>query len=218
VEDAARAWASLDECWRVAFEEAWKSFASGSAGVGAVITDENGSIVATGRSRVFDQPDGQTPLAGTFMAHAEMNALACLPVESYDGYILYSTFEPCVMCAATIRIYRIPRVCYAADDPVWGGMHELFATYEPIARALPARERLGGPYGAFAHVLHLSWLADRAPQAVIDAHDSVATRHLELARSLTERGHLRRLADEDATVVTAATSVWSSLQSLYEDV
>jgi tRNA(Arg) A34 adenosine deaminase TadA len=218
VQDAARAWVSLDECWRVAFEEAWTSFASGSAGVGAVITGEQGSIVAKGRSRVFDQPDGDTPLAGTFMAHAEMNALACLPVESYNGYTLYSTFEPCVMCAATIRIYRIPRVCYAADDPVWGGMHELFATYEPIARALPARERLGGPFGAFAHVLHLSWLADRAPQAVIDAHDSVATRHLELARSLTERGHLRRLADEDATVVTAATSVWSSLQSLYEDV
>jgi tRNA(Arg) A34 adenosine deaminase TadA len=218
VQDAARAWASLDKCWQIAFEEAWKSFASGSAGVGAVITDAQGSIVATGRSRVFDQPDGRTPLAGTFMAHAEMNALACLPVESYQGYTLYSTFEPCVMCAATIRIYRIPRVCYAADDPVWGGMHELFATYEPIARALPARERLGGPYGAFAHVLHLSWLADRAPQAVIDAHDSVAGRHLELARSLTERGALRRLADEDATVVTAATSVWSSLQHLYEDV
>ena len=71
------------------------------------------------------------------MAHAEMNALACLPVESYNGYTLYSTFEPCVMCAATIRIYRIPRVCYAADDPVWGGMHELFATFEPIAAPFP---------------------------------------------------------------------------------
>jgi tRNA(adenine34) deaminase len=214
VQDAVRAWASLDESWRVAFDEAWTSFRSGSAGVGAVITDDIGSIVATGRSRVFDQPDGRTPLAGTFMAHAEMNALACLPVESYDGYTLYSTFEPCVMCAATIRIYRIPRVCYAADDPVWGGMHELFATYEPIARALPARERLGGPYGAFAHVLHLSWLADRAPQAVIDAHDSAATRHLELARSLAERGILRRLADEDVTVANAAASVWRELQSL----
>ena len=97
-------------------------------------------------------------------------------------------------------------------------MHELFATFEPIARALPERERLGGPYGAFAHVLHLSWLADRAPQAVIDAHDSVATRHLELARLLTERGDLRRLADDRATVVTAATWVWSDLQKLYEEV
>jgi tRNA(adenine34) deaminase len=218
VQDAESAWASLDESWRVAFEEAWTSFRSGSAGVGAVITDESGSIVATGRSRVFDRPDGRTPLAGTFMAHAEMNALACLPVNTYNGHTLYSTFEPCVMCAATIRIYRIPRVCYAAADPVWGGMHELFATFEPIARALPARERLGGPYGAFAHVLHLSWLADRAPPAVIDAHDTDAARHLELARSLIERGDLRRLAEGRATVVTAATWIWSDLQSLYEEV
>jgi tRNA(Arg) A34 adenosine deaminase TadA len=215
VQDATTTWASLDESWRAAFDEAWTSFGSGSAGVGAAITDDTGAIVATGRSRVFDEPDGRSPLAGTFMAHAEMNALACLPVASYAGYTLYSTFEPCVMCAATIRIYRIPRVCYAADDPVWGGMHELFATFEPIARALPARERLGGPYGAFAHVLHLSWLADRAPQRVTEAHDSVAPRHLELARSLAERGQLRRLADDDATVVTAAESVWPELQSLY---
>jgi tRNA(adenine34) deaminase len=215
VQDATTTWASLDESWQVAFDEAWTSFGSGSAGVGAVITDGTGAIVATGRSRVFDEPDGRSPLVGTFMAHAEMNAMACLPVEAYDGYTLYSTFEPCVMCAATIRIYRIPRVCYAADYPVWGGMHELFATFEPIARALPTRERLGGPYGAFAHVLHLSWLADRAPQRVTEAHDSVAPLHLELARSLAERGHLRRLADDDATVVTAAESVWPELQSLY---
>jgi tRNA(Arg) A34 adenosine deaminase TadA len=214
VHDAAAAWASLDPPWQVTFGEAWTSFGSGSAGVGAAVTNGSGSIVATGRSRVFDKPDGRTPLAGTYMAHAEMNALACLPVESYHGYTLYSTFEPCVMCAATIRIYRMPRVCYAADDPVWGGMHELFTTFEPIARALPERECLGGVFGAFAHVLHLSWLADRAPQAVIDAHNAIVPGHLELARSLAERGHLRDLADAGADVETAATSIWDELHAL----
>jgi tRNA(Arg) A34 adenosine deaminase TadA len=136
--DAASAWLSLGENWRVAFEEAWASFASGSAGVGAVIADENDLIVATGRSRVFDARDRETPLAGTFMAHAEMNALACLPSRSYRGYTLYTTFEPCAMCATTIRVYRIPRVRYAADDPVWDGMHDMFATFDSLARGLPA--------------------------------------------------------------------------------
>ena len=106
MQDAASTWASLDERWKAAFDEAWTSFGSGSAGVGAVITDGRGSIVATGRSRVFDEPDGRTPLAGTYMAHAEMNALACLPVESYQGFTLYSTFEPCVMCSAERRSPR----------------------------------------------------------------------------------------------------------------
>lgn len=165
MQDAASTWTSFDESWKAAFEEAWTSFASGSAGVGAVITAGDGAIVATGRSLVLDQPDGRTPLAGTYMAHAEMNALACLPVDSYDGYTLYSTFEPCVMCAATIRIYRIPRVCYA-------------------------------------------------PPAVIDPHDAVAPGHLELARSLAERGNLRQLAGDGVTVVTAATSIWDELQAL----
>ncbi|MDP9333403.1 MAG: nucleoside deaminase [Actinomycetota bacterium] len=214
--DAANAWASLDESWRAAFEEAWASYCSGSAGVGAAITDPGGSIVAIGRSRVFDEPDGCTPLAGTFMAHAEMNALACLPVGPYDDYTLYSTFEPCVMCAATMRIYRIPRLLYAADDPVWDGLHDMFATFEPIARALPKRDCLGGPYGAFAHVLHLSWLAERWPQQVMDAHGSRAPRELELAATLAETGNLRGLADDGATVIAATASIWPDLHAVCE--
>ena len=72
------AWARLSEPWHIAFDEAWESFRSGSAGVGAVVTNEDEVVVATGRSRVFDEPDGTAPLAGTWMAHAEMNALALL--------------------------------------------------------------------------------------------------------------------------------------------
>ncbi len=56
------AWASLSEPWQIAFEEAWQSFRSGSAGVGAVVTDGDNIVVATGRSRVFDEPDGTASL------------------------------------------------------------------------------------------------------------------------------------------------------------
>jgi tRNA(adenine34) deaminase len=215
--DAARTWSFLGDGWRSAFDAAWVSFGSGSAGVGAAITDRTGSVVATGRSRVFDDPDGSSPLAGTFMAHAEMNALACLPVDTYDGHTIYTTFEPCVMCAATIRIYRIPRVCYAADDPVWDGLHEMFAKFEPVARALPSRERLGGLYGAFAHVLHLSWLADHGPPHVLDAHHSMAPRHFEVAVALAERGTLRVLADQGASVADAVASTVNDLETLRSD-
>ena len=212
--DAASAWDALGDAWRTAFDEAWASFASGSAGVGAAITDERGAIIATGRSRVFDEPDGRSPLAGTFMAHAEMNALACLPVGTYAGHTLYTTFEPCVMCAGTIRIYRIPRVDYAADDPVWDGLHETFATMESMARRLPERSMLGGPFGAFAHVLHLTFLVGTAPEFVISAHRREAPRQLELASSLAERQHLRALADDGATTLAAAASIWRELPDL----
>ena len=88
------------------------------------MTNGDDLVVATDRNRVLDEPDGTAPLAGTRMAHAEMNALATIRDSAREGYTLYTTYEPCVMCAATIRIYRIPKVVYAADDPVWDGMHD----------------------------------------------------------------------------------------------
>jgi len=214
VSDAARSWSYLPEPWQVAFEEAWTSFVVGSAGVGAVVTDGCGVIVTTGRSRVFDEPDGMSPLAGTWMAHAEMNALAQLPRSARDGHTLYTTFEPCVMCAATIRIYRMPKVAYAAADPVWDGLPDHFARFESIARGMPERERLGGPWGAFAHVLHLSWLADHGPDYVLGAHGKLSPEHLRVASRVASDRNLRRLADGRATVLDAAATLWKDVESL----
>lgn len=209
------AWAWLSQPWQIAFQEAWMSFRSGSAGVGAVVTKEDESIVATGRSRVFDEPDGAAPLAGTWMAHAEMNALALLSHDAREGHTLYTTFEPCVMCAATVRIYRIPKVHYAAADPVWNGMHDLFLQLEPIARGLPEREMLGGPWGAFAHLLHLIWLVDHAPDHVLEAHRKATPDYLERATRVASSGELQRVASsDDNDVLAAANTVWTDVEAL----
>lgn len=205
---AETAWARLPDSWQVAFEEAWTSWKSGSAGVGSVVTDSTGAIISRGRSRVFDTPDGLSPLAGTFMAHAEMNALACLPRGDYAGYTLVTTFEPCLMCAGTIRLYQIPHVAYAANDPVWTGLHETFLGVPAIARQLATRSCLGGPFGVFAHILHLSFLVETAPPNVTEAH---LAEMAQFAVQVNESNNLRVLADEDATVVDALTSVWDEV-------
>ena len=210
--DGAQSWSQLSEAWQVAFREAWRSFSSGSAGVGAAVTDADGNVVSSGRSRVFEEPDGTSPLAGTWMAHAEMNALAGLPREARKGHTLYTTFEPCVMCAATIRIYLIPKVSYAADDPVWDGMHDLFGQLEPIARGLPERERLSGPWGVFAHLIHLTRLVEYGPERVLEAHGRLAPEHLELARRVG--GDLHELASSGAGVVEAAGALWPAIEEL----
>jgi tRNA(adenine34) deaminase len=207
-------WAALPECWRVSFEEAWTSWTSGSAGVGSVVADAAGAIVSRGRSRVLDVPDGRSPLAGTYMAHAEMNALAGLPVGDYTGYTIYTTFEPCLMCAGSIRLYGVPHIAYAADDPVWHGLHDVFAAVPAIARRLATRSRLGGPFGAFSHVLHLSWLATRAPESVTAAHASLAPGHVRTATRVNESGELRALADAGGTVVEAAAAIWPDVVAL----
>lgn len=52
------------------------------------------------------------------MARAEMNVLAGLPPGEYSGHKLYTAYEPCFMCAATIiGTYHIPKVAFAAYDP-----------------------------------------------------------------------------------------------------
>ncbi|HMK10115.1 MAG TPA: hypothetical protein VK461_00890, partial [Acidimicrobiales bacterium] len=60
-----------------AVELAWESFCAGSLGIGAVITLD-GEIAATGRNRLAESDPGADVLAGTSLAHAEMNALAKL--------------------------------------------------------------------------------------------------------------------------------------------
>ena len=67
--------------WRAAFDEAWASWCAGNFGIGAVLFDpEADEIVTRGRNRVEEQPGAPGQIAGNFMAHAEMNAFAVLPV------------------------------------------------------------------------------------------------------------------------------------------
>ena len=150
------AWDSVGSPWHVAMEEAWNSWIAGSAGVGAVLIDETGSVVAKGRNRTTEQ--SRSHLSGTIMAHAEMDALSQVPFGTRITGSLYTTFEPCIMCAATIAFYRVPEVNFAAADPFFDGLHDWMGGYPFTAERLPDRVRLGGPIGAFCHVLHLAWL------------------------------------------------------------
>jgi hypothetical protein len=140
--------------------------------------------------------------------------LALLGRDAREGHTLYTTFEPCVMCAATIRMYRIPKVLYAAADPVWDGMHVLFSQLKSIARGLPERELLGGPWGAFAHLLHLTWLAEHAPDYVLEAHRKMTPEYLGAATRLATNGDLRRAASSDEDVLAAANTAWPEVEAL----
>lgn len=113
VETAAGEWNVLCHPWQVAVTQAWESWRAGSAGVGAALTDESGRVIAHGRNRMAEP--GSAPLSGTVMAHAEMDVLRQVPFRTRVTGALYTTFEPCLMCAATIVLYqgtrevRVPR-------------------------------------------------------------------------------------------------------------
>jgi len=209
--EAQAVWSSLPQSWQRAFEAAWASWRVGSGAVGAVVADAGGAIVSVGQNRILDPPGGPGLLAGTLMAHAEMNALAALPPGEYDGHTLYTTFEPCLMCAATIiGTYHIPRIAFAAYDPTWHGLLDGFREFPAIAPWLPERDHLGGPYGALAYVLHLTWCLRQWPGGY-EAHQRLTPAQLALSQSLLERRTLRRLADDGATTADVAQALWTDL-------
>jgi len=84
----------LEPPWPHVFELMWEAYVVGTIPVGAVVAGSDGSIVAHGRNRIFDRPhSGQ--LAGTRLAHAEINALLGLSAERiYPELTLYSALEP----------------------------------------------------------------------------------------------------------------------------
>ena len=209
--EAYAIWSSLAQPWQRAFDAAWASWRSGSAAVGAAITNSEGVIIAVGQNRILDSPGGPGPLAGTLMAHAEMNALVGLPPGDYGGHTLYTTFVPCFMCAATIiGTYHIPKVAFAAYDPSWDGLLDAFREHPGIARRLPEREHLGGPYGALAYVLHLAWIIRHLP-GPHEAHQQFAPAHLALSQDLLEQCTLQRLERDRASPADVARELWADL-------
>ncbi len=214
--EAARAgagatWEALTAPWKRAFEEAWASFCAGSAGVGAVVVDGSGEIVSAGRNCMFEDDPEVSPLAGSRMAHAEMVALQQMRRGDFDDHEIYSTFEPCLMCAATIRMHHLRRVHFAAVDPLWDGLEEAFRSAPVLARRMPERTVLGGPFGVFGHVLHLCGLGERMPEIMVTAHGTLAPELLVLGRRLERDGRLTTLSARAATVDLAVAELWDDL-------
>ncbi len=109
---------SQDELFlREAILEARAAEAAGEVPVGAILVAPDGeTILARGNNRVLRDSDPT--------AHAEIVALRAggLALGNYRllGTTLYTTLEPCAMCAGAILHARVARLVYAAPDPKAG--------------------------------------------------------------------------------------------------
>jgi tRNA(adenine34) deaminase len=207
--NASDAWELLSPAWQATVDEAWTSWSRGSAGVGCVVTDAGGDIVARGRNRIMEPKATPYDLAGTSLAHAETVTLASLPLGQYGDHSLYTSFEPCLMCASTIVQFGIGHVAFAAADPLFEGMDDWFLELPFAASRLPERSVLGGPIGRFCHVLHLAWLSFWVAEGpVIDAHRRRSPRELAAARTIVRDGHLDPIAADGGATIDALAAVW----------
>jgi tRNA(adenine34) deaminase len=106
---------------RQALALAEQAQAAGEVPVGAVIV-LSGEVVGCGRNSPIAAHDPT--------AHAEMRAIreACAHIGNYrlEGATLYSTLEPCVMCAGALVAARVATLVFAARDLRFGGVRSKF--------------------------------------------------------------------------------------------
>jgi tRNA(Arg) A34 adenosine deaminase TadA len=157
---AAQVLAELDPPMRRCLDLAWESWSAGSIGIGAVVVEEaSGAVVSEGRNQVGESSGPPRTLSGTLLAHAEMNALARLPLGPVAHLTLYTSLEPCLLCAGAIGLMRIPRVRFIAPDPLFTGAWDHIATHPGLASRRPEqRGPLAGPASDLARLLPLAFL------------------------------------------------------------
>jgi tRNA(adenine34) deaminase len=115
-----------DETWmRLALEEAALARAAGEVPVGAVIV-RKGKLLAKGHNSPIFLSDPS--------AHAELVVIrkAAAGIGNYrlNGATLYTTLEPCLMCAGAILQSRIERLVFGAVDPKSGAAVSLYRIFD----------------------------------------------------------------------------------------
>jgi tRNA(adenine34) deaminase len=168
-DNGVTAYDDLSAPWQGAVDQAWESFVAGSLGVGALVTDASGATVSAGRNRITESTGPAGHLYGSRLAHAELDALAGLPSAQPVDLVLWTTLEPCLLCAAGIVLCNIRHVRYAAGDPLWSGIEDLSDRNEFLASRWPERSGpVGGPLATFGALLPLLWfLRTRGEDGVV---------------------------------------------------
>ena len=106
---------------RIAIEEARKGYSQGEVPVGAVVVID-GSVKGRGHNRRDNLKD-PTALAEITALREAAEHLGSWRLEDT---ILYSTLEPCPMCAAAAVLSRVGRIVFGAEDLRWGACGTLY--------------------------------------------------------------------------------------------
>lgn len=140
----------------------------GSYGVGAVLSDAQGDIIAEGYNRVFES-------GYRAAAHAEMECLNAFEQRypnygNRSGLTLTVLLEPCPMCLSRILLSGIGRVRYLCTDHDGGMAHMLRhmpAAWRDLARLSDIQEAdVSLPLREFAAKLSKSSLSEHRKRLI----------------------------------------------------
>jgi tRNA(Arg) A34 adenosine deaminase TadA len=176
-------------------------------------------IAADARNRIFGAgapPRGQ--LAGSWLAHAELNAIAQIDAErsrTAEGWAVYSTLEPCPLCAGAITVAFRGRITvgYASGDPTSGGLRVLTETDIGRRRQWQV-QKLSRPFAVFAELLHAVYTVEARPTSL------TASFYREPPwRSLIETtgAVLARGRDRGEAVEQVGATIWAAIEHAQVD-
>ncbi len=200
-------WGALAPPWRACLEEAWDAYRAGSNPIGACVADAEDRVVGRGRNRIRESRPPARHLAGHRLAHAEVNAL--LDASAWDGdprsLTLYTSVEPCPLCAGAIVMADVRAVRYASRDP-WAGSVSLFvATPYLRAKAISfagPRDDLEVALKAMGVDYLLSVGGRRIPE-ILAAARAATPAAVVIGEALCRSGELRALASAGVRAETA---------------
>lgn len=196
--------------WRAAFDEAWTSWRLHNFGIGAALHDPaNDRIISTGRNAIAGDSTGDLPLTGNWMAHAEMNVFANMGHFTAAGMHLYTTLEPCVMCAGTSIFLNVEHVHFAVRDEYFERLDLLWAGHAYTAQRAPtAAQAFTGKLASFSRLLPLAFTFAWRPDSPMT---EMATQHRPLLSTLATSGRLDELRHAGVDLADGLAALWSEL-------
>jgi len=101
----------------LALEEAQAAFEEDEVPIGAVLVASSGEVIARAHNSTRAESDPT--------AHAEMHLIRSatrrLGYPRLEGCTVYTTVEPCFMCAGALVHARVARAVWSVRDPKFGG-------------------------------------------------------------------------------------------------
>lgn len=196
-------WQTLTLPWQACIEEAWAAFCAGSIPIGAAVAGPDGTILSRGRNRI-NEPDGPHGLLfGQTLAHAEINALVCLPADPKlrTTCTLYTTTEPCPLCMGALYMSSVRTVRYAARE-AWAGSTDVlgktpYYSLKPVRAFGPEDAGLENLVAALGVEFELNRRGEEQNH-VVAAWRERMPEAVALGRLLFARHELRRLAADQA--------------------
>lgn len=192
---------------------AWQAAGVASTPIGAAILDEQGEIIALARNATRGAPTGGMPYAGSYVAHAEINAIGQIHVERrLDGCTLLTTLLPCVMCAGAAAMAHVGRVRYLAPDPVLPRIATLAEVSEIVRTQWPRYElRPADEWTVASLVLAASSKARAKPDGLVMAAHRRS--EPEVAELLRVHAHNALMAEAQAHVPIehALALIWDDI-------